>query len=268
MSAKVGITLAPDAPRSLLGHSRGMRHSCFPYRFQIGPVGSPPAGISFQHFNLVSLMLIGLNHDCGECGFTSKVGVVHIVDFDCAVNVARVAGLLQRAERRGEKDEPWVGILVQKVWQNVCYEDRVHGVDSQVLTYLLKKALRVVGGTAVVDEAIKMAELLFNVFDGCSDGWTIRDIDHDRFYGTFGVRDGLDDLESFASIFGNTAVNENMVVVRGEEKLLGGFKADAFVGTCTVSAIVLWKGIAWSERYLEQSSADIDMGTCLGEEER
>ena len=212
-------------------------------------------------------MFIGLNHDCGECGFTSKVGTVQVVDFDFAVNVERVAGLLERAERRGDKDEPWVGNLLLKGRQNVCYDDRVHGFDSQVLTYLFKKALRVVGDTAVDDEAVKIAELLFNVFDGCSDGWIICDIDHDRVCGTFEVRDGLDDHESFASIFGNTAANENMVVVRGEEKLLGGSKADAFVGTCTVSAIVLWKGIAWSERCLEQSSADIDMGTCLGEEE-
>ena len=83
---------------------------------------------------------------------------------------------------------------------------------------------------------------LFDVFGGCLDGWIIRHIYCDRFHGTFDARESLEGLDSFVAIFGNTAANENTIIIRRERdnKTLGSLKADAVVGTCTVSATELW----------------------------
>ena len=98
------------------------------------------------------------------------------------------------------------------------------------------------GDTNVVDEAVKVTVLLFDVFGGCLDGWIIRDIYCDRLNGTFDVRESLGCL--FAAIFGNTAANKNMIVTRGENIIFGSLKADALVGTCRVLATELWKATA------------------------
>ena len=89
-----------------------------------------------------------------------------------------------------------------------------------------------------------MTVSLFDVFGGCLDGWTLRHIYCDRFHGTFDVRESLEGLDGFAAIFGNTAANQNIIVIRREDKTFGSLKADTLVGTCTMSATELWKGVA------------------------
>ena len=101
-----------------------------------------------------------------------------------------------------------------------------------------------------------MTVLLFDVFCGCLDGWIIRDINGDRFNGTFDAGEGLEDLVGFAAIFGTVAANEKRIVIRGVDEISGSLKADTIVGICTVLAIELF---AWSERGLEQSTAGTDV---------
>lgn len=184
-----------------------------------------------------------LDEDHVECGFASTVVVVRVVGFGFVVDGRGVAGLLERAKRGGKEDEPWVGGFLQEVQEHVCDDDGAHGVDRQVLTYLLSRVLGWVGDAAVVDKAVEVTVFLFDVFGCCLDGCIIRDINRDSFDGALDVRESLEGLDGFSTIFGNTAANEDMIGIRGEDEILGSLKADAFVGTCRVSAIELWKGI-------------------------
>ena len=84
-----------------------------------------------------------------------------------------------------------------------------------------------------------MTVLLFDVFGDCSVEWIIRGMENDRFNGIFDVKECLEDFDGFAVILGKTAANENMAVMRGEDKIVGSLKADALVGTCTVLATEL-----------------------------
>ena len=86
-----------------------------------------------------------------------------------------------------------------------------------------------------------MTVLLFDVFGGCLNGCIIRHIYCDGFHGTFDVMESLEGLDGLAAIFGNMAANEDM---RREDKTLDNLRADVIVGTCTVSATELWKGVA------------------------
>ena len=72
----------------------------------------------------------------------------------------------------------------------------------------------------------------------------ISDIDLYRLHGNFDAREGPDGPEGPAGAPGDKAANENTVIVGGEEKPPGSLEADALLSTCTVSAIVLWDGIA------------------------
>ena len=84
-----------------------------------------------------------------------------------------------------------------------------------------------------------MTVLPFEMFGSCLDGWVIRNIDCDQFNGTFDVRESLNGLDGPAAIFSNMAADENMIVIGGEDEILGSLEADTLVGTCRVSATEL-----------------------------
>ena len=95
------------------------------------------------------------------------------------------------------------------------------------------------GDTNVVDKAVKVTVLLFDVFGRSLEGCIIRDIYRDKINGTFDVRKGMEGLDGFAEISGNTVANEKTIVIREEDGVFGSLKADALVGTCRVSATEL-----------------------------
>ena len=81
-----------------------------------------------------------------------------------------------------------------------------------------------------------MIVFLLKVLSGSSNGCIICDMDGDSFSGAFDVSESFEDLHGPVAIFGDAASNEDMVLIRGGDKILGGLKANALISVCIVLA--------------------------------